>query len=641
MKESGITARGLVAGTLVAALIGAGAAYENLVVSGSTMNFDYSMGGALFALALLVLVVNPLLGLVRRSWPLGKGELATIHIMAMVACVLPTVGLVGWLIPAISAGSYYATPENNWLNTVLPHVKPWLTVEDPGVVRDFYEGMGGPIPWGAWARPLGYWALLLGSFFGAVLALAALVHRQWSVHERLLFPLLQVPIAMIGDPQNEGGQWASVFRKRLFWAGVGITGFFYSLRALHHYHPAVPEGLPIWWFLHLAGGAVVIPWTLNYAGVGFGYLLTTRLSFSIWFLGVLTIAEEAAFAHFGISSGERLWWNVSPTVYPAYQGLGAMLAFALLTLWSGRGYYRRLWALVRQGGEEEGEEVLSSRQAALLLAASLLGMGLWLGVAGLEWLYIPPLLAAIFLLMLGITRIVAEGGLATMVAPVVPSDVLITAVGSSALGPANLGVLGLMLPVASHMRTSMMAALVHGLKLAEIHVAGRRRRLVGAVALAIAASLGCAVGVMLVMGYQHGGINLSYWFFGPSGGATYDFISYHVNNNSLTRWDSLGFAGLGAGLQLLLTAAYHRFHWWPIHPLGFPIAAIWCTHQVMVSMFAAWLAKVLVLHYGGVRLYHASRPLFLGLILGQYLSGGIWLIVDWQTGMQNSYLFFW
>jgi len=94
-------------------------------------------------------------------------------------------------------------------------------------------------------------------------------------------------------------------------------------------------------------------------------------------------------------------------------------------------------------------------------------------------------------------------------------------------------------------------------------------------------------------------------------------------------------------LQLLLTVTYHRFHWWPIHPLGFPIAAIWCTHQVMVSMFAAWLAKVLVLHYGGVRLYHASRPLFLGLILGQYLSGGIWLIVDWQTGMQNSYLFFW
>jgi hypothetical protein len=62
---------------------------------------------------------------------------------------------------------------------------------------------------------------------------------------------------------------------------------------------------------------------------------------------------------------------------------------------------------------------------------------------------------------------------------------------------------------------------------------------------------------------------------------------------------------------------------------------------MMPSLFVAWLTKVVVLHYGGVRLYSGTKPFFLGMVLGQYLSGGLWVVIDGFTGKQANYLFFW
>ena len=45
------------------------------------------------------------------------------------------------LLPAISAGSYYATPENHWADVIAAEVKPWLLVSDPKAIKGFYEGL--------------------------------------------------------------------------------------------------------------------------------------------------------------------------------------------------------------------------------------------------------------------------------------------------------------------------------------------------------------------------------------------------------------------------------------------------------------------------------------------------------------------
>mgnify|MGYP001345236537 CR=1 FL=1 len=147
--DTKITFRALAVGVLIAALLGVGAPYENLIISGSPLHLDYSTPAAVVLFFLFFVLVNPLLGFLRRKWLFSKIELVTIYIMGAVACTIPTIGLVCILIPHISAGSYYATPENEWASKTLPYVPSWLRVSDEQAIKFFYEGLpsGETVPW--------------------------------------------------------------------------------------------------------------------------------------------------------------------------------------------------------------------------------------------------------------------------------------------------------------------------------------------------------------------------------------------------------------------------------------------------------------------------------------------------------------
>jgi hypothetical protein len=52
----------------------------------------------------------------------------------------------------------------------------------------------------------------------------------------------------------------------------------------------------------------------------------------------------------------------------------------------------------------------------------------------------------------------------------------------------------------------------------------------------------------------------------------------------------------------------------------------WYGNRAWVSLFVGWLAKGLILRYGGARLYRSARPFFLGLVMGEVFSGVFWAI---------------
>jgi hypothetical protein len=52
-------------------------------------------------------------------------------------------------------------------------------------------------------------------------------------------------------------------------------------------------------------------------------------------------------------------------------------------------------------------------------------------------------------------------------------------------------------------------------------------------------------------------------------------------------------------------------------------------HLGTLSVLEGWALKATILHYGGMRLYCAARPFFLGLILGDYIVPTFWAI--WGT----------
>lgn len=70
------------------------------------------------------------------------------------------------------------------------------------------------------------------------------------------------------------------------------------------------------------------------------------------------------------------------------------------------------------------------------------------------------------------------------------------------------------------------------------------------------------------------------------------------------------------------------FPFWPFHPAGYAIASsTWTMGMLWFSIFLSWLIKKTVLQFGGVRLYRKAFPFFLGLLLGDYLVGGTWVVI--------------
>ncbi len=76
-----------------------------------------------------------------------------------------------------------------------------------------------------------------------------------------------------------------------------------------------------------------------------------------------------------------------------------------------------------------------------------------------------------------------------------------------------------------------------------------------------------------------------------------------------------------------------RFTWWIFHPVGYAMANTNTMNQVWMPFFIAWLLKTLVLRYGGIRLYRQSLPFFYGLIMGDFIAGGLTTLIGCFTGI--------
>src|SRR5207302_7423881 len=76
-----------------------------------------------------------------------------------------------------------------------------------------------------------------------------------------------------------------------------------------------------------------------------------------------------------------------------------------------------------------------------------------------------------------------------------------------------------------------------------------------------------------------------------------------------------------------------NFFWWPFHPIGYAISGSWSINLVWMPLFIAWLLKLIVLRYGGLRLYRAAVPFFLGLTLGQCIVGSLWSLIGILLGI--------
>src|SRR5204863_8433404 len=100
----------------------------------------------------------------------------------------------------------------------------------------------------------------------------------------------------------------------------------------------------------------------------------------------------------------------------------------------------------------------------------------------------------------------------------------------------------------------------------------------------------------------------------------------------------VAFVGGGAVAAVLV---WLRQTWvsWPLHPIGCAVAGNWGMQLVWCPFFVAWLIKVTTLRGGGIRLYSALLPFFLGVLLGDFLIPMGWAVIGLLSG-QQMYLSF-
>lgn len=640
-QVSGLTFKAFLTGAIFSFLLSVGAPYGNMVIRGSYMALDFSTPGALFLFFVLVGFVNVLLGAAHRRLALNRAELITVYIMLIVSSAIPTMGLSEYLLPIVAAPFYYATPDNEWAQLIQPHIRSWLVPQGPDVAKHFYEGLpkGAPVPWAAWARPLLCWGAFLLVFYFVMMCVMVILRKQWVERERLIYPLVHVPLEMVRE-DSRGSLIRPFFRNPVMWIGFIIPLTVSSLNGLHAYFHYVPN-INIATDIPVFRNTMTFPLRLSFPIIGFTYFINLDIAFALWFFSILAQIQTGIFNITGIASTENIGiYGVSGSPIVAHQGTGAMLVLVLFGLWTSRAHLRGVLrtALGRHGGEDDSREMLPYRVAVLGLICGFLFMSAWLWMSGIPFLITLLFLVVAFLLFTGLTRVVSEGGLAEGIVPVIASSFIISGVGTSVLGSTGLTALGFTYVFMADVRTFVMASCANGLRLAE-ELGGKRRRLFWAMTLAVVVSLAASLWIILKLSYTYGGINLNQWFFTGGAVAPFNFVEYKIRNPSPVHWGGWLSTGIGAGVMVLLMLARQHFLWWPLHPLGFAVFGIGWVANVWLDVYLAWMIKSLVVRYGGPKLYHNTRPFFLGLILGQFVIAGLWLVIDGFTGMTDNVVF--
>jgi hypothetical protein len=103
----------------------------------------------------------------------------------------------------------------------------------------------------------------------AMVCLMVIVRRQWVEHERLSYPMVQLPLALIGA--GDGQQ--PLLRRRLTWMGFAVPFVLGSINALHNYYGVFPQVSLSQGSMEIVRGALTLGLGLNPSMIGFSYFV--------------------------------------------------------------------------------------------------------------------------------------------------------------------------------------------------------------------------------------------------------------------------------------------------------------------------------------------------------------------------------
>ena len=625
-----VTIRSMIIGLICSVIIGIGEPVTVLHIHGSPMCADYSTGAAVFLFFILVFGINLLFKKISPRLYLKGPELITVYIMMIIACAIPSWGFTMNLIGLLAGIYYYATPVNQWSKIVHPYLPKHLFPQNKEAIWYVYEGLpkGMKIPWGAWIKPLSNWFLFIIVFYFLSICLMVMLRKQWVEKEKLTYPLVEVPKEMVREKNP-------IYKSKLMWMGFLLPFIIYSMKGLHILFPLLP-GPTLYSSFPIFNRCFSIRLSIYFEVIGLAFFMSTDVLLSVWLFAFLYILETGFFNRIGFDIGPTLPFSDPAHQAVAFQSFGALIVLALTSLWIARKHLKEFYLKAIGKLKGEDEEILSPRVTFFGFIFSFLFVIWWIWKTGLG--IIPSIYFTIItiLIFLGLTRIIAQAGLAYYRAPLIPACSTLYTFGSNYLGQSGLISLGLTFSWATDIRTLVMASTANGLKLSTLFKINTRR-LFWAIMGAIIATLISSAWCTLLLGYKFGGINLTSWQFSGLANFSIKWVTNFLKHPITFGKAQMGFTIIGAILMLLFILARNYILWWPISPVGLAIGVPYPVFHTWFSVFIAWMIKAFIMKYGGTIVYNKAKEFFLGMVIGSFVTAGIWIIISFLTDTPISF----
>ena len=597
---------------------------------------------SLFFNCIFILVVltgiNGLVARVRPRWAFAQGELLLVYAMLCIGSCMAGHDFIQMLVPNLTWPLAQSNTSNNYLPLFGRYLPLWAMV--PGIDKRsaYYLGHGhfDLAALHAWLPAILIWTGFVVVLLWTMQCVNVLIRKQWTDNERLTYPLTKIPLEITdAQPFGRGRSSVPLTKSRLFWLGFFVAAAMDTMNSLNYYYPAIPailasnvtdmgQSFPTkpW---HAVGWT---PLTYYPFMVGLGLLMPLDFLFSSWFFyifwklqAVLVVANA---------------WDGDPRMpYANYQAMGAYLLFFVGTLWISRHYFGHVVAraLGRASEVDDADEPMRYRWAFIGLAGGLVGLVAFAVVLGLAW-WLAVLFFLLYLaLALAITRMRAELGTPVHDLHFTGPDWALTDVlGTQGMAPGGLAAFSLFFWFNRAYRCHPMPFQLEAFKMAE--QTGARREMRGWFwALLLAGGFGmlCAFWALLHADYAYG----LKW----SDTSGWDRYAGWLKAPKPANTSAALAIVVGFLFAAFLQAMRVRFFWWPFHPLAYAVSGSWEMNLLWLPLFIAWLTKVLLLRYGGMRTYSGALPFFYGLILGQFIPGS--LLNIWVILTQNRTYQFW
>ena len=633
--------------------------------------------GALFAVVLATAAIfraNPLR-------PFSRGELVVTMSMALAACSLPTSGLMRNFPQMLVMPQHYGKSMPDWekaepdryVSDVNPNVFPQHD-EDGKVYDGYVQGLNTgkdlpplqktklgqwlsqgvrliwhhlrDLPLGAWLGPVKVWFPILIVSFIFIISICRMVHRQWSEHEQLSYPIAEFAHSLM---KNERGRSMSdVFYNRQFWIAFGVVFFIHIVNGWSLYDPRlikVPMSFnlgSIWWskftfFHHAAGNTYLFYYGKIYLTVvAFAYFLPEEISLSLGLSLPIFMVLTAVFYQFGrpINGQEQ-----------TFMSFGSYVAMAGVIFYTGRYYYMAIFkrAFFLPAESDADDAAVAACRWFIASTGGFIGL---LMVLGLDWLLATMIVFIIGVLFLVLARASAETGIPFMGTPFFARAIVTAALGPAAIGPASMYLLEL-ITVASMQdaRECLSPYVINSFRLGSRNNVGSAP-MSRSMMLVLVPGLFVAGIAMLWVVYGRGAVNDEHMgTHVPSAFAgeisreiqklkRSNMLETSVTVTGLSRLSSdvrdtspslITFFAFGIGLVLVNAMLRLRYVWWPLHPVAFLCWNVWATNNFVWSFMLGWLIKVLVVKIGGGRTYQNLKPLFIGVIIGDLCGGMFWI----------------